>query len=211
MKKIVLLFILAGGLFSYCTKEYRHPNETNLGDTTAVYNLVEPTATLYEILKKDVGIDETRDHFYEKIYLVDSSIVKIEVYDDDNDLYDDPNYFAIKKYSYDDFGRIKFVKYYNKNNERAEDNFGKYWLIEYLYDSNGRIILELYRDKNFNLIKAPRTESGKIADKDFIAPALAYSYEDDNRLLIKAFDENFNLLKEEYGSRPCIPFIDCGK
>ncbi len=211
MKNLVLLILLTGLFFSSCTKEYRHPNEINLGDTTAVYNLVEPTATLYEVLQKDVGIDETRDHFYEKIYLVDSSIVKIEVYDDDNELYDDSNYFAVKKYSYDDFGRVKFVKYYNKDGERAEDNFGNYWLIEYIYDDEGRIILELYRDKNFDLVKVPRNASGKIAEKDFIAPVLAYSYEDKDSLLIKAFDENFNLLKEEYGSRPCIPFIDCGE
>lgn len=211
MKNLVFIFIAAGIIFSSCTKEYRHPNEKNLGDTTAVYNLVEPTATLYEILRNDVGIDETRKRFYEKVYLVDSSIVKIEVYNDYNELYDAPSYFSVKKYSYDDFGRVRFVKYFNKDGERAEDSFGRFWLIEYVYDNDGRIILELYRDKNFDLVKVPRSGDGKIADKDFIAPVLAYSYDSGDSLLIKAFDENFNLLKEEYGSRPCIPFIDCGE
>lgn len=209
--KILLFSVLTLLVLISCTKEYRHPNEENLGDTTVVYNLIETTATIYEVVKNDIPFEETKDHFYEKVFRVDTNIVKIEVFDDENELYDDPNYYAVKKYTYDDFGNIKFVKYFNKDGKRAEDPFGKYWLIEYIYDSEGRIILELYRDKSFNLVKVPRDEKGKIEEKDFIAPVLAYSYENGGRLLIKAFDENFNLLKEEYGSRPCIPFIDCGE
>ena len=94
-------------------------------------------------------------------------------------------------------------------NKWEDDIFG-YWSIEYIYDETGRVRMEIYRDAEFKFLRVPRNMSGDIAKKNFIAPILTYEYNNDT-LKIKAFDENFNLLKEAIGDKPCIPFIDCGE
>ena len=69
--------------------------------------------------------------------------------------------------------------------------------------------MEIYRDSKSRFLKVPCDMNGKIIKQDFLAPIITYQYLDD-KLRIKAFDQNFNLLKEVIGNKPCIPFIDCG-
>ena len=69
--------------------------------------------------------------------------------------------------------------------------------------------MEIYRDENYKFLNVPRDDSGNIAKIDFLAPVLTYEYLGD-ALKIKALDQNFNLLKEVVGDKPCVPFIDCG-
>lgn len=59
-------------------------------------------------------------------------------------------------------------------------------------------------------LKLPPHYQNNITLQNFLSPILTYEYKN-NKVFVKAFDENFNLLKETEGNKPCIPFIDCGE
>ncbi len=174
------------------------------------YNLIRPSAGIYEVYKKNVEEKETRGSFFEKNIFDGNHLVKIERYDKSGKLTDELFIPAITTFEYDQSGKVKYVKYFDKAGKPAETPKFNYSVIEYVYDSAGRVILEIYRDKNFELLSVPYNKDGGIADINFIAPVLAYLY-NDTELTIKAFDKNFNLIKESKGKKPCVPFIDCGE
>ncbi len=206
-KEIIIYFTILMFLFNGCIKQ----NGTSIQrDNTVQYNLIKPANGIYEIVKKNVDKAETKNKPYEKKYLKNNKLIKLERYNSNNKLTDNFSVPAITKFEYDSDNRIKFVKYYNKENKKAADeNFG-YWSIEYVYDNKDRVIMELYRNTESEFLKVPRNLNGEIIKKDFLAPILAYEYLGDT-LRIKAFDKNFNLLKEVVGNKPCVPFIDCGE
>ncbi len=70
--------------------------------------------------------------------------------------------------------------------------------------------MEFYKDVNSKFLEIPKDSTGKIIYKNFISPILSFEYLK-NKIKIKAFDKNLNLLKESIGNKPCIPFIDCGE
>ena len=174
------------------------------------YNLITPENGIYAITKKDVFKEETKNHPFEKKYFNENRIIKIERYNKEGKLTDDFFVPAITKFEYDSENHVKFVKYYNKENHKAIDNNFGYWSIEYIYDHKDRVVMEIYRDTEFKFLEVPRNMNGEIVKKDFLAPILTYEYLG-NKLRIKAFDKNFNLLKEVIGDKPCVPFIDCGE
>ncbi len=175
-----------------------------------VYNLIKPSAGIYEVYKKNVKEQETAGNYFEKNFYENDKLLKIERYDKNGNLTDELFIPAITKFEYDNSGKVKYVKYFGKNGRPAETPKFGYSSIEYIYDGKGRVIIEIYRNKNFNLLSVPRTESGEIKNKNFISPVLAYIYNGKD-LTIKAFDKNFNLIKETKGKKPCVPFIDCGE
>jgi len=207
-KKTVFLSLLIFIFLSGCIKQngVLH-NKTN----KIQYNLIKPGNGIYAIVRKDVVKDETKNHPFEKIYFnKKNKIIKIERYDPKGKLTDDFFVPAITKFEYDSDNHVKFVKYYNKENHKAIDNNFGYWSIEYIYDHKNRVVMEIYRDTEFKFLEVPRNMNGEIVKKDFLAPILTYEYLG-NKLRIKAFDKNFNLLKEVIGDKPCVPFIDCGE
>lgn len=174
------------------------------------YNLIEPATGIYVVIKKDVDEREIKDNFYEKVYFKNNKPFKIERYNSSGNLTDDLSVSAITKFEYNSDGKVKYVKYFDKENKKAVDKKFGYWSIEYIYDEFGRVRMEIYRDANNKFLTVPRDNSGNIAKKDFLAPVLTYEYLG-NQLRIKALDKNFNLLKEVLGDKPCVPFIDCGE
>ena len=102
------------------------------------------------------------------------------------------------------------MRYFDKDGRKWEDDVFGYWSVEYIYDEKDRVRMEIYRDAESRFLEVPRDNSGNIAKINFLAPVLSYEYID-NKLRIKALDQNFNLLKEVLGDKPCIPFIDCGE
>jgi hypothetical protein len=162
------------------------------------------------ITQKNVEEAVTKNLNFEKIYYEKDKVVKIERYNKNRVLTDDFSVAAITNFEYDPNGNVKFIKYYDKNNIPAENDLFGYWSIEYIYDEQNRVKMEIYRDAESKFLTVPRNNSGEIAKINFISPVLTYEYIGD-QLKIKALDKNFNLLKEVYGDKPCIPFIDCGE
>lgn len=200
LSAIVMILIL---VFS-CSDE-------NTGNKVkAVYNLIKPSAGIYEVFAKNVDKDKIKGNFYEKQIFENNRLVKIERYNKKGDLTDGLFVPAITVFEYDKDGKVKFVRYLDKNGNAANTPQFGYSVIEYVYGPDGKVIMEIYRDKNFNLLNVPRDENGNIKNVDFISPVLVYLY-NGNILKIKAFDKNFNLIKETEGDKPCIPFIDCGE
>lgn len=209
MKKteILLLNLLFLIFLSSCIKQNGTSYTRN---NNVVYNIIKPGNGIYAIIKKNVPENEVKNKPYEKKYFKENKIVKIERYNAKGKLTDNFSVPAITKFEYDSDNHIKFVRYFNKENQRAIDNNFGYWSIEYIYDEQDRVVMEIYRDSKSRFLKVPRDMNGKIIKQDFLAPIITYQYLDD-KLRIKAFDQNFNLLKEVIGNKPCIPFIDCGE
>ena len=185
-----------------CTQKY----DDNL---TIKYNLIQPQNGIYVILQKDVNEKELKNNFYEKITSENTHPTKIERFNPSGKLTDELSTSAITVFEYAENGNVKFVKYFNKNSKPATDKKFGFASIEYIYDEFDRVRMEIYRDENFKFLKVPRDDSGNIAKIDFLSPVLTYEYLGDV-LKIKALDQNFNLLKEVVGDKPCVPFIDCG-
>lgn len=205
--KFLLTPLLIAFLLNGCIKQ----NGTSIQrDNTVRYNLIKPGNGIYAIIKKNVTQKETENKPYEKKYFKKNKLQKIERYNSQNKLTDKFSVAAITKFEYDSNNHVKFVRYFNKENKKAtDDNFG-FWSIEYIYDYKDRVVMEIYRDAQNKFLEVPRNIKGEIVKKDFLAPILTYEYLGDT-LRIKAFDKNFNLLKEVVGNKPCVPFIDCGE
>lgn len=203
----ILIFILILTLFSGCQLDSQSDEEST---SNLVYNIIEPGNGIYAISQKNTTKEATSDNNHEIVYYDNSNISKIERYDASGKLTDNFSVAAVTCFEYDNDNRVKYVKYYDRNENKWEDDIFGYWSIEYVYDETGRVRMEIYRDAEFKFLKVPRNMSGDIAKINFIAPILTYEYTNDT-LKIKAFDENFNLLKEAIGDKPCIPFIDCGE
>jgi hypothetical protein len=199
----ILIFIL---LLTSCISE---TNNSEVKERIQ-YNLIQPGNGIYVITKKNVEEKQTSNFDFEKVYYENDKKVKIQRYNKKGNLSDDFSVAAVTKFEYDPNGNVKFIKYFDKNNTPAEDDLFGYWSIEYIYDEQNRVRMEIYRDAENKFLTVPRDNSGKIAKINFISPVLTYEYLGD-QLKIKALDKNFNLLKEVYGDKPCIPFIDCGE
>lgn len=202
--KFVLITLLTVILAVSCVKNNEQQNQN------VKYNLVRPSAGIYEVYKKNVKEQETAGNYFEKNFYENDKLLKIERYDKNGNLTDELFIPAITKFEYDNSGKVKYVKYFGKNGRPAETPKFGYSSIEYIYDGKGRVIIEIYRNRNFDLLSVPITESGEIKNENFISPVLAYIYNGKD-LTIKAFDKNFNLIKETKGKKPCVPFIDCGE
>lgn len=179
-------------------------------NSSVKYNIIEPGSGIYAIIEKNVNKFETENRNFETVYYQDDKIVKIERYNKAGVLTDEFDVAAVTVLEYNTQKNVKYLKYFDKNGNRAEDDVFGYWSIEYIYDDLNRVRMEIYRDKNSKFLKVPRDNSGNIAKVNFLSPILTYEYSKDT-LIIKAFDQNFNLLKEIYGKKPCVPFIDCGE
>ena len=205
-----IIFCLVMGLLPGCVQKDDSPDEEKGKDTKVVYNLIEPNAGIYAVIEKNVDPSQITGRYYEKSYYRNFNLIKIERYDKTGKLNDDLSVSAVTEFEYDSFNRVRFVRYFDKMGKRSTDKFRRFWCIEYIYDELGRVIMEIYRDKEYKLMTVPVDAAGKIQNVEFIPPVLVYKYADDEVITIMAFDEEFNLLKTVKGSRPCIPFIDCG-
>ena len=207
MRNIKLIFtsILLFSLLSGCIKQVKKTESNNVK-----YNIIEPGNGIYAVVEKDVSEDKLKNNFYEKIYFNKELPIKIERYNKSAELTDELSVSAITMFEYDSDNKVKRVKYFNKLKQKSEDEDFGYHSIEYIYDELGRVRMEIYRNANSEFLKVPRDNSGNIAKVDFLSPVLTYEYIDD-KLRIKALDQNFNLLKEVLGDKPCVPFIDCGE
>ncbi len=174
------------------------------------YNIIEPGKGIYAIVEKDVTKTKTKNNNFETVYYDDDKLVKIERYDKSEKLSDKFDVAAVTQLEYNFDGNVKYLKYFDKNGNRSEDEIFGYWSVEYIYDEQNRVRMEIYRDANSKFLEVPRDNSGDIAKVNFLSPILTYEYIDD-QIIIKALDQNFNLLKEVYGDKPCVPFIDCGE
>ncbi|MCP5062656.1 MAG: hypothetical protein GY936_09350 [Ignavibacteriae bacterium] len=203
--KYLLLSILFISLLSGCIKEVKKTT-----DNSVKYNLIEPGNGIYAIVEKDVSKDRLENNFYEKVYFDEKLLIKIERYNKSSELTDELSVAAITAFEYNSDKKVKQVKYFNSMNQKFVDEDFGYHSIEYIYDEVGRVRMEIYRNANSEFLKVPRDDSGNIAKVDFLSPVLTYEYVED-KLRIKALDQNFNLLKEVVGDKPCVPFIDCGE
>ncbi len=140
------------------------------------YNLIQPENGIYVITEKNVEEKQTGNFDYEKVYYENDKTVKIERYNKKGNLTDNFSVAAITNFEYDPNGNVKFIKYYDKNNSPAEDDLFGYWSIEYIYDEQNRVKMEIYRDAESKFLTVPRDNSGEIAKINFISPVLTYEY-----------------------------------
>lgn len=178
--------------------------------TVIKYNIIEPGNGIYVIKEKGLAKDEVQGENYEAVYYDGEDIIKVERYDKSGKLTDDFSVAAVTSFEYDESNRVKYLRYFDKDGSNWEDNTFGYWSIEYIYDENNQVRMEIYRDGESKFLKVPRDNMGNIAKVNFLAPVLTYEYLEEG-IRIKALDQNFNLLKEIVGEKPCIPFIDCGE
>lgn len=174
------------------------------------YNIIHPGNGIYLITEKDVAKEKTINNYFEQVHYLDDKIMKIERYNTEGELTDNLSVPAITKLYYNTDDQVKYLKYFDKDGKNSEDEEFGYWSIEYIYDEENRVKMEIYRNTESKFLKVPKDNSGNIAKVNFLAPILTYEYSGD-KLKIKALDQNFNLLKEVIGEKPCVPFIDCGE
>jgi hypothetical protein len=205
MLREVLLLLAFIFTVSSCSTD-----ENNNLNSSLKYNIIEPGNGIYAIIEKNVNKSKTENKNFETVYYQDDKILKIERYNTAGILTDEFDVAAVTVFEYNSQGNVKYLKYFDKNGNHSEDEVFGYWSIEYVYDEQNRVRMEIYRDKDSKFLEVPRDNSGNIAKLNFLSPILTYEYSDDT-LIIKALDENFNLLKEVYGDKPCVPFIDCGE
>lgn len=205
MLKIIILFFSIVLLFSGCT-ETKSVNQIY----SFKYNLIEPGNGIYAITDKNIEKVKTINNNFEMIHYKNNKITKIERYNKNGKLSDDFNVSAITEFEYNFDGNMKYLKQYDKEGNKSEDEVFGYWSVEYIYDEQNRVVMEIYRNKEAKFLEVPLDKSGNLAKINFLSPVLTYEYIENN-IKIKAFDQNFNLLKEIYGDKPCLPFIDCGE
>ena len=205
MLREVLLLLAFIFTVSSCSTD-----ENNNLNSSLKYNIIEPGNGIYAIIEKNVNKSKTENKNFETVYYQDDKILKIERYNTAGILTDEFDVAAVTVFEYNSQGNVKYLKYFDKNGNHSEDEVFGYWSIEYVYDEQNRVRMEIYRDKDSKFLEVPRDNSGNIAKVNFLSPILTYEYSDD-KLIIKALDQNFNLLKEVYGEKPCVPFIDCGE
>ena len=207
MIKIITISILAVLAVIGCQTATQ--NESNKNEMVK-YNLIEPGNGIYVITQKDVTKENTKNKSFEAVYYENELVTKIERYNNLGNLSDSLSVAAITKFEYNSDNKVKYLKYFDRNGINSEDEIFGYWSVEYIYDNLGRVRMEIYRDAESKFLEVPRDNSGNIAKLNFLSPVLTYEYID-NKLKIKALDQNFNLLKEVIGDKPCVPFIDCGE
>lgn len=157
--------------------------------TVVKYNLLEPTASEFALLKKNVSLAETKNHFFKKYVYVSSKLDSILLYDKQGSLYDYPYQSAIIVYEYSG-NRLKFMKLFNKNRQRVEDPYLGLWSTEYFYDQKGRIIKEINRNKNNVPVKY-------LHGFDMITPYSEFQYLTNGRCVEKDFDNDYQLVYQE--------------
>ena len=205
MLRMVLLLLAFIFTVSSCSID-----ENNNLNSSVKYNIIEPGNGIYAIIEKNVNKSKTDNKNFETVYYQNNKIVRIERYNSAGILTDEFAVAAVTVLEYNTQGNVKYLKYFDKNGNHSEDEVFGYWSIEYIYDEQNKVRMEIYRDKDSKFLEVPRDNSGNIAKVNFLSPILTYEYSDD-KLIIKALDQNFNLLKEVYGEKPCVPFIDCGE
>jgi hypothetical protein len=173
--------------------------------TNIKYNIIEPQTSIYKIIKSNVVFEETTGKYFEKRIFQNNDLVKIERYDDQENLTDGLNIPAVTVLEYNKNHKVRFVKYFNRFNKKAVDPKLNYWSKEIIY-SNANTLIEIFSDTTGSLLKLPKDKNEQI---NYIAPVIVY-LNTAKGPLIKAFDSEFNLISEQFGEKPCIPFIDCG-
>jgi len=206
IKNILITLFVA---FVICGCQPESKNETKVTESIK-YNLIEPGNGIYVITEKNVTKENTANRAFETVYYKDDRVTKIERYNNLGELSDNLSVAAITKFEYNSDNKVKYLKYFDKDGKNSEDEIFGYWSVEYIYDNLGRVRMEIYRDAESKFLKVPRDNSGNIAKINFLSPVLTYEYIDE-KIKIKALDQNFNLLKEVLGDKPCVPFIDCGE
>lgn len=197
----ILLFI---SLLSSCER-----SESNVNNLKVVFNIVQPSAGIYAVVEKNVPESKTANQYFEKNTYVNGKLIKIERFGKSGKLTDSLFIPAITTFKYDSQNRVEYLRYYDKTRKVASHPKFNYSTVQYIYDEQERVILEIYRDKNNRLLTVPKDLDGKLLDNSFLPPVLAYVYTG-GKTITKAFDKNFTFLKETTGKKPCIPFIDCG-
>ncbi len=197
MKYISFILII----FLACTKSVPEKEESDI-----CYNIIIPHNSINRVVKTGVPPEEITGNFYEKEYYKKNKLVKVERYDSQNKLTDELNIPAVTVFSYSDEGKVKLIKYYDKQYRKTLENKLGYWSKEIVY-SSPKITIEFFSDTSGNLLVIPDDTSERI---DHIAPVIVYIKTKEGTL-IKAFDSKFNLISESFGEKPCIPFIDCGE
>jgi hypothetical protein len=202
-----IITVITSILLLYACKE---ESKSDLKNQTEIkYNVIEPANGIYIIKEKDLPHSKVRGKNHEVVHYDNGKIFKVERYDQDGKLTDDFSVAAVTSFEYDDNNRVKYLRYFDKDGNNWEDNTFGYWSIEYIYDESNKVRMEIYRDADSKFLSVPRDNMGNIAKVNFISPVLTYEYLEEG-IRIKALDQNFNLLKEIVGDKPCIPFIDCG-
>ena len=170
-------------------------------DTTVVYNLLEQTDSAFRVMKENVAKTTISSNYHQKLYYVDSVLIRIEQFDKGGNLFNHLYSPAITKYTYQQ-GRVEKVEFYDKNLQRVERPFGGHFSIEYSYDTQNRITGKVHRDKNDQLMAF-------IADIDISPAYIKYTYKGDEVFAIH-YDENHGVvLKKHKATQPCIPYLDC--
>lgn len=150
-------------------------------DTTVLYSLIKRTDSGFLMLKKNIRVSEIRNNFSLKYLYIDSTLRSISFLDSAGNLYDGTYSNALTIFEYDN-NVLKYKKMFDKSGRRVNDPFLGYSSIEFLYDNLGRIIKEIYREKNDSIIKY-------LPNIDFIPPFFEYVYLKD-KCLRKWLDNN---------------------
>ncbi|MDX1700685.1 MAG: hypothetical protein R3250_08715, partial [Melioribacteraceae bacterium] len=160
MIKYTLTIMMLGLLLLGCEED----TIREIADQTTIeYNIIEPANGIYVIKNKDLSKSEVEGENYEAVYYNGDNIIRVERYDKDGKLTDDFFVAAVTSLEYDDSSRVKYLRYFDKDGKRWEDNTFGYWSIEYIYDENNQVRMEIYRDAESKFLEVPRDNKGNIA------------------------------------------------
>ncbi len=169
------------------------------------YDIISLTSSEYKVIEMDVVYSDTNGKYYRHLIYKDSLLVEIKHIDRAGNLFENEYFPAIVRIKYDNYRRVSLISFFNKDDKTSIDNFRLFSSIEYLYNRNNQILIEIYRDKNDNLIQS---DINGVID---VYPAIkVYEYKS-NEVYITDYNECFKELGT-YNSKyfPKYPFIsDC--
>ncbi len=191
MKKIlaILIVLFVKSTLIKCQEQER----------TIHYDIIQPTASEYMIVKKDVSkCDLEQKNFRKRIYK-NELLREVRTYSIKGELssfgYDN----AIVRFDYYEDGKIKQISLFNKYDEPDVDYIREFFMIKYYYERDYYVRIE-YLNQDYELINS--------GVNDF--PSIEEYYEIENGYLRKFLDENNDLLSEKkVDDLPCIPYLTC--
>jgi hypothetical protein len=169
--------------------------------TFVKYDTIEVTVSGYNIIKKDVPINDVGKNYFRKRTYLNNRLEKIEHFESKELRYEDTYTPFRVVFEYDHTNKVRFVKWFNKEGKRSILMLSGEWSREFIYDEQNRILKIIKRDDNGKFRKYDETGKATVEKYTYL----------DSKVFVKRYDENGKQIGAEEQQRiaPCIPFMTC--
>ena len=169
------------------------------------YDLLESSGSgIYTLKKENVSKKMLKGEYYRIKTFSDGKLTSIAHYNYKGKkpkLFDSHYDAAIIKFKYTKDGKPQKVSFFNEKKKLSEQSTFGCAVLEYAYDSTGKIVKEFRKDSKNKPVKSTSdSKNGAVIE---------YIYMGDS-IQRRVLDENNKVLEESFTSqKPCVPYIDC--